>query len=396
MRRLTILNLVVLVVAAGCSDRATDSDSGGSKWPEASVDLGPDSGPDARPPDLAVVDLAAVDLPRPDRGPDAPGVDLIKPDVLSPDLPQPDLPPPPTWKAATSATTVDLHGVACSNGHVFAAGDKGTIVHHGPSSSTATFAAQTSNIASDLYTVSFYYDSTTKKSYGAAGGNNLYIMDTQDWGKTWAIAPQCSAYFFDNFYSLYVYSLSKGLGAGDAEKKQGGGMKYFNGGSWICSSPTYAKEVMYGTFQLGTSGWTVGDTGGKIYYSVNDGVNWKTATLPVKEVLRDVHFASAKLGLAVGQKGTILRSVDGKGLVWKKVTSPGVVDLYDVFLWDAKNAWIVGDKGTILHSTDGGASWSAQKSGSTKRLEGVCFNSAQSGFAVGAGGTVLYTTTGGK
>ena len=375
-----------LLVTAGCSDRATASDSGsGPKWPEASVDISAtDIGeePDAPRPDLPPPDILAPDV--------------TSPDAKIPDLPPPDMPQPPKWKASKSGTTDDLHAVTCESYHVFAAGAKGTIIHSAPGAPAGgTFSKQTSNIASDLYTVTFVIDGKGK-TYGAAAGNNAYIMETTDWGKTWAVAAQCSAFIFETFYSLHLSALDKGLGAGIAVNKQGGGMKYYTGYSWVCATPTYQKEVMYDTFRLGKSGWTVGDTGGKIYYTVDEGFIWKTVTVSSKEVLRGVHFAGAKLGVAVGKKGTILTSTDGKGLVWKATTSGTTADLYDVYFRDLKNGWIAGDKGTILHTADGGKTWTTQKTGVTTRLESICFTSAQNGWAVGAKGTVLYTTTGGK
>ena len=382
------MGFALLLTAAACSDRTVTPDKGVTpKWPEASVDLAPrDQGPPDRPdltlPDLEKVDQAASDTKAPDTKP--------------PDLPPPDMPPPPTWKAAKSTTTDDLHAVACHSYHVFAAGAKGTIVHSGPGAPAGgTFAKQQSNIASDLYTVTFAIDGKGK-TYGAAAGNNAYIMETKDWGKKWDVAPQCSAFIFDTFYSLHLTAFDKGLGAGVAVTNQGGGMKYYTGYSWVCATPTYKNEVMYGTHSMGKLGWTVGKTGGKIYYTVDEGWTWKSVTAPSKETLRAVTFATAKLGVAVGDKGTILTSTDGKGLTWKVTKSPVTADLYDVHFRDATNGWIVGDKGTVLHTADGGKTWLAQKTGVTTRLEGICFTSAKNGWAVGAKGTVLYTTTGGK
>jgi len=49
----------------------------------------------------------------------------------------------------------------------------------------------------------------------------------------------------------------------------------------------------------------------------------------------------------------------------------------------------------ILATTNGGATWSAQSSGSTAGLSGVTFVDATHGWAVGTGGVILATTTGG-
>ena len=62
---------------------------------------------------------------------------------------------------------------------------------------------------------------------------------------------------------------------------------------------------------------------------------------------------------------------------------------------DANHGWAVGAGGTIVATTDGGATWSAQDSGTTQTLNSVVFTDADHGIIVGYGGTVLSTTRGG-
>ncbi|MCB0258441.1 MAG: glycosyl hydrolase, partial [Calditrichaeota bacterium] len=57
--------------------------------------------------------------------------------------------------------------------------------------------------------------------------------------------------------------------------------------------------------------------------------------------------------------------------------------MYDIVFADGVNGWAVGQNGTILHSGDGGESWSSQASGTSSRLYGIHFLSAETGFAVG-------------
>ena len=49
---------------------------------------------------------------------------------------------------------------------------------------------------------------------------------------------------------------------------------------------------------------------------------------------------------------------------------------------------IVGDKGTILHTTDGGSTWSTIKTNLTENLYSVSFADELNGFAVGASGVI--------
>ena len=66
----------------------------------------------------------------------------------------------------------------------------------------------------------------------------------------------------------------------------------------------------------------------------------------------------ARLGVAVGDAGTIVRSTDPAGEVWAKVAAPTTENLRGVHFWDGQSGWAVGDAGTILHTDDGGKTWS--------------------------------------
>ncbi len=81
--------------------------------------------------------------------------------------------------------------------------------------------------------------------------------------------------------------------------------------------------------------------------------------------LRSVAFATHKLGLACGDRGTILRTVDG-GKSWKLISSGIDCPLSAVTWIDSKNAVIVGgnydritrlSRGVVLFSRDAGQSW---------------------------------------
>ena len=60
-----------------------------------------------------------------------------------------------------------------------------------------------------------------------------------------------------------------------------------------------------------------------------------------------------------------------------------------------ETGWAVSGKGTILATRDGGATWTAQKSGTGQHLYGVDFAGPETGWAVGDRGTILATCDGG-
>ena len=173
-------------------------------------------------------------------------------------------------------------------------------------------------------------------------------------------------------------------------------LRMVQGTSGVCASPTYKGEAFYDVFSRDKLGWMVGDTKGKVYYTTDGGVTWAAEKISFTYALRGLDFPAPAVGVAVGEFGGILRSTVGKGRVWTKVTAPTTAHLWDVSFYNAKLGWAVGDKGTILHTKDGGAVWKLQPTGVTDRLESVCFTSATDGWAVGAGGVMLHTTTGGS
>ena len=75
--------------------------------------------------------------------------------------------------------------------------------------------------------------------------------------------------------------------------------------------------------------------------------------------------------------------------------SPQGQDLYSVSFTDADRGTAVGDYGTILRTMDGGADWVVQWGSTRRRLNGVAFLDANTGLAVGEGGVILKTTDGG-
>ena len=80
----------------------------------------------------------------------------------------------------------------------------------------------------------------------------------------------------------------------------------------------------------------------------------------------------------------------------KAATPPGPVNLHAVAFADERVGVIVGDRGTILRTNDGGTSWSAVETPATAALRAVEFVNGAHAFAVGDGGTALRSDDGGR
>ena len=102
-----------------------------------------------------------------------------------------------------------------------------------------------------------------------------------------------------------------------------------------------------------------------------------------------MNFVDAQTGTAVGEKGVIVRTVDG-GTTWTAQTSGTTEDLFAVFLLDAQTGWTSGTKSILLETTDGGALWNPAEdiAATAGTLKGIWFTSKDNGLAVGSPGTL--------
>jgi photosystem II stability/assembly factor-like uncharacterized protein len=86
---------------------------------------------------------------------------------------------------------------------------------------------------------------------------------------------------------------------------------------------------------------------------------WIRQESGTRESLNGVSCLDVDTGTTVGDRGTILRTVDG-GETWVAQDSGTAHNLYRVSLIDPDTAMAVGDSGTILRTTDAGETWVLQ------------------------------------
>lgn len=171
----------------------------------------------------------------------------------------------------------------------------------------------------------------------------------------------------------------------------------------VCWDQVYseqtAQQLLKVDFVSDQLGWAVRSSGlgsGSILHTVDGGETW-TVQYSTSYRLENIDFADANNGLAVGYY-SIFRTTNG-GLTWTR-TNVDHATMLGVSFGDANNAWVVGDDlaggdSPIWHTADGGASWSAQSSGTIYGLNEVAFANSTTGVAVGLGGIILNTTNGG-
>ena len=109
---------------------------------------------------------------------------------------------------------------------------------------------------------------------------------------------------------------------------------------------------------------------------------WQIQSSPTFNSLRGVAFADSMTGVAVGDAGTIIRTVD-RGETWSVVNSNTSYHLYGIHFINENTGIIVGRFGTILRTTDAGLTWQRGDSLTDKRLKDVHFSGEQNGIIAG-------------
>ena len=135
--------------------------------------------------------------------------------------------------------------------------------------------------------------------------------------------------------------------------------------------------------------------------------SWVLQTSPTSERLRAVSAASDTVAWAGGNRGTVVRTVDG-GATWTRAAVPGADDLdfRDIEALSADIAYVLaigaGEKSRIYKTADGGRTWALQFTNPDSRAfyDAIAFWDANTGLAVGdpveGRFTVIRTTDGGK
>jgi len=140
--------------------------------------------------------------------------------------PQPDWGPyPPTWKAVP-ADKVDLHGAACFQGHLFAVGAQGAILHRAPGA--GSFTRQAAPFKARFTRIAFASDGL-QGSMGVAVGEHHGMIQSKDLGKKWSIASQCNKEPVDSFGGLHLETAANGFVMG-LRKSDGATVPKFSSG----------------------------------------------------------------------------------------------------------------------------------------------------------------------
>ncbi len=134
---------------------------------------------------------------------------------------------------------------------------------------------------------------------------------------------------------------------------------------------------------------------------------WVIQLSPTTERLRGVSASSDQVAWASGNKGTVVRTVDG-GATWSRVTVPeaDALDFRDIEAFGPDIAYVLaigpGEKSRIYKTDDGGRTWALQFTNLDPRAfyDAIAFWDAKTGLAMGdpvdGRFTIIRTVDGGR
>ncbi len=253
-----------------------------------------------------------------------------------------------------------------------------------PRPAGATWKAGTSLGSNTIRGITYGTGSDTLGYYFAVGDAGSSYRSTD--GITWAGLPAVNA---STNMNAAVYSLSLGkfivVGAN-------GSIRYGTDMSNWSAGTSNTTETLNAVASNGAMAVTVGNNG--TVRTSSDGVTWAAAaTVPTTQNLHSVAYSGSGVWLAAGAGGTLMTSTDATN--WKLVSSGTTVDLNAVAV-QASTSYVfvaAGNGGTVLTSTDGGATWTAQSSGTTATLLAIS-TTANQVLITGASGSVITSPTG--
>ncbi len=227
-----------------------------------------------------------------------------------------------------------------------------------------------------------HFDSRNK-GYATGIDGHLFVKesDENDW-YFWRLK------WWDVMRDIHLFQSGEGFAVG--------GISFNNGVIWKFEN-NY-NIIQRDTFPHELSGLHVADPQtihvvgyGIVLRSTDGGLTWQENGIH-GDFFKAVHFPSALVGYAVGDRGSIIKTTDG-GDTWKALRKADNVfnagtSFHAVFFVTNDKGYIAGEKGTLWKTENGGEDWQT-----VQDLPEVHFNAVvvvkDMGYLIGDEGTVI-------
>ena len=209
------------------------------------------------------------------------------------------------------------------------------------------------------------------------------LLRTTDGGNTWTSTPLSTL-----GWKIIFLNESLGFIAGS-----GNILKTTDGGNtWITITIPGSSRFTAIAFTNENTGYLVGIYN-TLYKTSDSGETWFPMIMGDANNLRAIHMNTINIGVAVGENGTILTKKNGD---WFNAKTNIISKLNSIYTIDGTTALAVGDSGTVIKSVNSFSDWSAKNSWVDVNLTCISFSDINHGWIVGNNGTVLKTTNAGE
>ncbi|MEP6647619.1 MAG: YCF48-related protein [Saprospiraceae bacterium] len=128
-----------------------------------------------------------------------------------------------------------------------------------------------------------------------------------------------------------------------------------NGGlTWNAITTSLVNQRSYSVSLVSDTDFWIGNDLSGVMHSTDGGATWAETSGPTRNLIQDVHFVNRNSGFAIGQKGLLLRTLDG-GANWSDI-SFGIRSYLCIYGLTMNDLWI-GTNQRILHSVNSGDTW---------------------------------------
>ena len=166
--------------------------------------------------------------------------------------------------------------------------------------------------------------------------------------------------------------------------------KTLDGGINWTLVPVGTAETIYSIRSIGSALWIFGSNG-LICVSNDGGQTFTPFTSGATNIFNDGYFVNGYYGFAVGSNGTLCR-FNGTG--WEPYNLGLPNNFYGVYAY-GRSAWAVGSGGIVCRYNYASNSWGPVNPGVSNDLYGVGFWNDNIGYVVGSGGLIYRTVNGG-
>ncbi len=286
-----------------------------------------------------------------------------------------------TWTPQDSGLTKRLFSVHLFDGtNAVAVGDDGVICR--TDNAGATWYHPSSNTTERLNAVDF-----GSAFNGVAVGNYGTLIYSYDGGESWITRVSGTG---DELVDLTYRDIGTAVAVGSD------GAMIFTINLGLDWNPLVPPEF---------GGWAAVDftsAGGILLTGGVDGVwhcdstwtTWVNSQKGSTSRLESIANATSEIAVAVGSKGTLLRT-DDTGLTWTEIRAGCDTRLWGVDFADSEIGMAVGQDGFALRTDDAGLTWTVLTTGSSNLLLDVACIDTDHAVAVGWERTILHTTDGG-